>query len=66
MIPPAAKLSRGPPCDIGGGRLMPSFTDPDGNVFRLFRRGSGDQSRIGLFSARRGAEHTGDVEARSD
>jgi hypothetical protein len=45
---------------------MPSFTDPDGNVFRLFRRGSGDQSRIGLFSARRGAEHTGDVEARSD
>jgi hypothetical protein len=41
MIPPAAKLSRSPPRDVGGGGLMASFTDPDGNVLGLFGAGAG-------------------------
>jgi hypothetical protein len=55
--PTGGEAVKEPTCDVGGGRLMASFTDPDGNVLGLFTRGSGDQSLIDSFSARRGTEH---------
>ncbi len=39
MIAPAAKLFKEPTCDDGGGGLMASFTDADGNVLGLFGAG---------------------------